>query len=69
MIKAKYLGKKSYKVDEFNASSGNTVFMSSSQWEEIKDAGDKELFKVLEEDDKAFPKQVRKEPEPVKGGE
>jgi hypothetical protein len=60
MIKAKYIGKKSYKADEFHASSGNVVFMSEEQWEKL--AKDQKLFKVIKEDKKEFPDQVTRLP-------
>ena len=60
MIKAKYIGDKSYKAREFHASPGNTVFMSNTQWREL--GKDQKLFKVLLKDRKRFPKQVTRMP-------
>jgi len=56
VIKAKYIGKKSYQVKEFHASFGNTVFMSKEQWEKL--GKDKKLFKVVKKDKKDFPDQI-----------
>jgi hypothetical protein len=60
MIKAKYIGKESYKADEFHASSGNSVSMSDEQWAKI--GKDQKLFKVIKEDKKEFPNQITRLP-------
>jgi len=58
MIKAIFKGSrniKSYQTKEFDASHGNTVFMSEEIWMEIKNRGDAKLFKKVVSDAKKFP--------------
>jgi hypothetical protein len=60
MLKTKYIGKESFKTDEFHASPGNTVFMSKEQWDKLGE--DQKLFERVSEDEKDFPKQSTRLP-------
>ena len=60
MLKTKFIGKVSYKADEFHAAPGNTVFMSEEQWDKL--GKDQALFEMVSAETKDFPTQSTRLP-------